>query len=810
MRQRLIYRLSLGPWLLVILLLAGVMPLSIFALWPHSRALELELAEVKERHLLLARHLGGALDRYGRDLDSVFGFVGRALEEGHRLPDMTAILENLNFVHICLVDRTTGEVRAAALSTGAAKPAARIPPELLAELQVMVGRGQRFGGVRRMADGRPGLLLAGDRGGHLALGLIDTRYLVDLAQRISFGVKGHAVIVDGVGRVIAHPMPDWIASMRDLAGLPIVGRMRNGETGIERFYSPALRADMVAGFTAVPATGWGVMVPQPLGELEDKAAAIRQSAMLVMGAALFVTLLIVWALSRQIVTPLQSLAAAVKRLPAPATGDSVVVRRFTPREVDDLATAFNAARAELDERRWASEQHTSELEAEVHNRLAAEARVRHMAMHDELTGLPNRRMLADRLKEIIARDGGGFAVHCLDLNDFKGVNDTLGHAAGDELLRHVAQRLQAAVRDGDLVARLGGDEFAILQTGGVSEASARTMAERVAQSLAASYRVCGHEVRSSVSIGIATGQDGPVSADELLDRADRALYASKERGPGAISFFDQSISRSTDEMKETKRELEEALRLEQLVLLYQPIVDLATGKTRSIEALVRWQHPRAGMLAPDRFLASIESLGLSLDLGEYVIRQACRAASKLRDGTGATVPVAINLSAGQLRHQQLPAAILRHLAAHDLPPSAIEIEVTEDMLFDRPAATRALLEQIRAIGVRIALDDFGTGFASFGALRQFPIDSLKIDSTFVREMLGDKEIAGMVRAIVQMSRAMQLPLVAECIETPEQAAFLAAEGIELGQGYLFARPMSLVDIVQRLDAERGEPLRRSA
>jgi diguanylate cyclase (GGDEF)-like protein len=414
--------------------------------------------------------------------------------------------------------------------------------------------------------------------------------------------------------------------------------------------------------------------------------------------------------------------------------------------------------------------------------------VRH-AFNDPLTGLPNRALLLDRMELTLGRgerEGKPVTVLFLDLDGFKLVNDSLGHLAGDRLLIDVARRLDSCVRRGDTVARLGGDEFAIL-LGEVGEHErAAGVAERVIDAFGEPFDLLGREVFVSASIGIAAGLDEP---EDLLRNADVAMYRAKRSQPGTYATFERSMHEAVVQRLELEADLRRVIDRDELVLHYQPIVDLVQGSVVGVEALLRWDHPQRGLVAPLQFVPMAEETGLIVALGRWVLDEACRRAATWRAELGASAPwVSVNISGRQLVDSGLARDVRAALAAADLPPEALAVEITETVLVQDVKLAVERLEELRRLGVLVAIDDFGTGYSSLRYLRRFPADLLKVAKPFV-DGLADPKDAALVQTILGLGRSLGLVAIAEGIETDDQHRRLAALGCPLGQGYLFARPV---------------------
>jgi diguanylate cyclase len=481
----------------------------------------------------------------------------------------------------------------------------------------------------------------------------------------------------------------------------------------------------------------------------------------------------------------------------------VIKKPFEPIEILQSASALS--------RKWqnarALRSHVESLELVVTDRTkgleAANRQLRHLASHDALTGLPNRLLLDDRITQAIAhanRQEHQFAVLVVDLDRFKLINDSLGHRAGDDLLREVAQRLKNAMRAIDTTARLGGDEFVILLDGPVTHAETLEVAQRALKAMEPSMRLLGIDVHISPSIGVAFYPRDAQSVDTLLARADAAMYSAKERGRNNVQCYAEGMNTMTQERVKFESELHAALQQRQFELHYQPKVDTATGRINSVEALIRWRHPQRGLLLPNDFIGIAEECGLLDAIGEWVVHEACRQAKVWqRDGLR-PLRVAVNLAPSQFRLINLVEQIRRALDASGLEPQLLEVELTETAVMSDAEESIHILEAISRMGVLVSVDDFGTGYSSMSYLRRFPIDKLKIDRCFVEQMTRRAEDASIVRAIISLAHSLRLKVIAEGVETPEQLQLLADLGCDQYQGFYFSpalAPAQLFALVQR-------------
>jgi len=429
------------------------------------------------------------------------------------------------------------------------------------------------------------------------------------------------------------------------------------------------------------------------------------------------------------------------------------------------------------------------------------ARVAFLAHHDALTGLPNRTLFNDRLHNALGQLGRDFqfAVLCLDLDRFKAVNDTLGHPVGDALLRQVADRVYACIREGDTVARLGGDEFAVILQAIDSPADEAHVAERIIAALNESFDIDGNRVSIGCSIGIATAPNDGAHPAKLLKSADTALYRAKSEGRNSFRFFEAAMDAQLQLRRELEIDMRRAIAAQEFVLYYQPLVRVATMQIGGFEALLRWAHPDRGMISPADFIPVAEETGLIVALGEWALMQACREAAHWPE----PLNVAVNLSSVQFKDMHLLHLVLRALETSGLAPSRLELEITESVLLHRSDQTMAVLTGLRARGVRISMDDFGTGYSSLSYLRSFPFDKIKIDQSFVRDLSEKEESVAIVRAVTGLSGSLGVATTAEGVETREQFERLALEGCTEVQGYLFGRPTPAHDVPLTL-AEFGK------
>jgi diguanylate cyclase (GGDEF)-like protein/PAS domain S-box-containing protein len=449
---------------------------------------------------------------------------------------------------------------------------------------------------------------------------------------------------------------------------------------------------------------------------------------------------------------------------------------------------------------------------DVTMRKEAEARIEHMATHDYLTGLPNRTLFRDRLMHAIAsarRRQESVAVLLFDLDNFKDVNDSLGHGAGDVLLMETTERLKQSIRDSDTIARLGGDEFAVIQTAINDQTSPSNIAARIRDAMASPFHIDSHEIHVSTSIGIAVFPENGQDPDELLKNADMALYLAKNEGRNNFQFFVPEMNREHQTRKELLTDLRHAIEENGFTLHFQPQISLRDSRIVGAEVLLRWPHEVRGLIPPAQFIPIAESSGLILSLGDWVLRTACRQIKAWIDKGMPSIRYSINLSALQFRHHDLVNSITETLITENVGPTQLELEITESVVMHNVEGAIKKMTRLADLGVKLAIDDFGTGYSSLSYLKRFPVQKVKIDGSFVQDITQDPDDAAIVKAVINLGHSMNLEVVAEGVETEEQLEFLRAEGCDIIQGYYYSRPVDAdafeVQLMKHLAGEIAHP-----
>jgi len=445
---------------------------------------------------------------------------------------------------------------------------------------------------------------------------------------------------------------------------------------------------------------------------------------------------------------------------------------------------------------------------DVTERKVAEERVQFLAYYDALTGLPNRTLLEDRIVNALSgarRRKEKVALLFLDLDRFKIVNDTLGHSVGDILLKEVAERLKRWVREQDTIARVGGDEFVIMMTGIHSAPDATMAAERIVDLMTTQFSVRDHSLNVTCSIGISMFPDDGLDGETLLKHADAAMYNAKQKGPNNIEFFTQDLSVQMVERLKLESGLRLALERQELYLVYQPQMDIATERIIGVEALLRWKHPEMGLVPPDRFISVAENSGLIVPIGEWVLKTACARARKWQEEGHPAIPIAVNVSAVQFRQDGFRDLIKRVLRETGLAPQYLELELTESLLLTNADVMFSVLQELNEMGLQLAIDDFGTGYSSLSYLRQFPVKKLKIDRSFIKNVALNPSDAAITTAIIGMAKSLGLKVIAEGVENEAQMSFLREHRCDEIQGYYFSKPITAEEVADRLLCAQDKP-----
>lgn len=783
--------------LIALFLILTAVPLTVFWAWPHSQVLQSELDDVRDRHLLLARNLGAALERYHQDVITAFNLIANNVIKQREIEQPQDLLLNLSFRHICIADEATGRVTSEI--SPIALPCPAIVPEKRMYLFARLAREDRatFSEVLKGPEGTPVMYVVRRFDDQVAIGALNTDYFVRLGKAISFGVLGHAAIVDHKGNVLAHPLDDWILERRNIAKVSAVARMLNGETGIQTFYSPALKGDMIAGFTVVPEVGWGVMIPQPVVELQEKARHAETSAITVFLIGLSIACICAWIVAIMFARPLELISKAA----------DAVVRGDEPVEIAELTGGL----VPIEFRRV-----QSSFNAMIRRLRDNVIRINKLAYEDKVTGLANRAMfrryVSEKLEELQISNRHGLILF-IDLDGFKAVNDNHGHDLGDELLRCFSLRLKAlfdqlapSQNDEDkdfnflqtqlgrsnLIARLGGDEFAAFIAGAERRGDLNTIAKAILRCVSEPFALGSQEAMIGASIGLARFPEDGDSYTMLIRHADMAMYEAKRSGKNTFRFYDRAIETALNEADQVRREIPRALQLDQFELHYQPRFHAASRQVRCMEALIRWNHPEDGQRSPNDFLSTVESTDTIIAIDHWVLRKALEQLA-IWSRKHPDLALSINMSTRQLTDPGMANNVIELVQEASVDPSKIELEVTEHAVLNNEATARQVIQRLHDFGLKIAIDDFGQGYSNFARFAELPVDVIKIDRSLISKLTDDPRVPTIVKSLITMAEGLNCTTVAEGIESLEQISILNEIGCTEFQGFLFSKPLPAVD-----------------
>tara|TARA_R110000751_G_scaffold307889_2_gene433706 strand:- start:28648 stop:31062 length:2415 start_codon:yes stop_codon:yes gene_type:complete len=775
--------------LLLAFLLSTILPTVIFGWWSYNQSLKREFSEVTDRHLLLAQNLGAALKRYNTDLVATFEAISAELMAGKTHSGLGALMTTLRITCVLIVDAPSGAI-VARIDANPVTTSGTLPGQLLQTARTTVEPGKTsFSHV--LPGGDHGNILLGVRqyGDQLAVALVNTQYFIDLGQQISFGKRGHAAIVDKAGNVLAHPLADWVASRKNIAGISAVSRMMNGETGIEQFYSPAMKGDMIAGLTSVAGPGWGVMIPQPVEEIYAKVRENIVGIFFSLGAGLAIAIGFLFLFVNSLVKPLEQLLQSIRR----NTDDE----KLSPSKVDKGIINFREI-----------EQFNSGYNAMVSRVSDANEKITTLAFTDSVTGLPYRKKFEEQAGRVLAncdpKKGSGIVVF-IDFDGFKQINDLYGHGTGDRFLRDCAKKLvnvvqlaadeRPAGRAGGfspVVARLGGDEFVILFPGIKEIRDIKDFLKRVQNELSTPSEVLDETVRCSASLGCSRYPHDGTDLDSLVKFADIAMYHAKRMGKNRFELYSPEVGKMTP--SEMCIAVDKAIEDGHFLLEYQPKVCANDKKILGVEALVRWKHPDQGRLMPDQWMPIIAHSPVMKRLGEWVIARAMDDHRQwTRDGLNLTV--AVNIGAEHFSDRSFTSRLARTSKQKGFDPKNMEIEITEDTLFSPGAVADRILLALHRHGFKVSIDDFGTGYSNIARLSHMQVDFLKIDKSIISYAHNDKRAANMMDGIVMMARTLGCKTVAEGVENQGEVDFLARHKIDILQGFYFAKSLSVDKLV---------------
>lgn len=786
--------------LIAALFVVGLVPLAGFTWFTYQRTIDQEFLDVRDRHLLLARNLSAALTRYEKDVRATVRAVASSLRQTGTAGTARELLKALNIHSVAVIDRHSGKVKAFTTNSGRGNLAPEDLGLISLARSMKPGARFKFTPVARHR-GSNAMHVVGNSGSDLVVACLGTDYFVKLGKQVSFGEKGHAAIVDQEGNVLAHPLASWIASAKNISKVSAVQRMMNGETGVEQFYSPALKGDMIAGLTSVRGPGWGVMIPQPVSELY--ARAFGNLAPLLIGlciAFVFSFIMMRFAL-RSLAQPLENLTREFDKqmlqgMPSPVPPSRSLTRIH---ELKHIVTAYNRLATTV--------QKSSRQLAEK-------------ALQDPVTSIGNRTYFVEKsqkqIGQRIALSKKGVLI-LVDLDGFKDINDTRGHGVGDEVLQSFAQNLFSSVKrfmdrefrgvpgSPPIIGRIGGDEFAILLPIPRDRDDLTEIGEKLRQELPKTVLVEGIEIPCGTSAGGAMYPDHGTSVVELIRRADVALYTSKADGKNRFTIYrkDHVLGGKSEILSAVTQ----AIERDELVLEYQPKYCLKKNAVTGVEALLRWNHPKIGRVLPNLFLPAVQQTNVMVELGEWVTRRAIADMQKM-EGLGFELNVAINIGAEHFSHQRFVERLRESCANAGFDPQRLQVEVTEDVMDGSRTVFKQTVETLREYGFSIAIDDFGKGFSNLSRMAAIPADIIKLDRSLVSEAASQPRVRAVMESAINMSHALGSSVIVEGVETIKEATMARQAGADALQGFFFSKSLSLDELGSWLEKQQTSPQHR--
>lgn len=776
--------MKLRQILVFLFCLVAIAPVSLFWLWPHSHALESEIEDVRERHLVIAKSLSRVLSRYHTDLTTIFDLIAVNVDSDHLQTKIAPIFENLSIRHVCIADIRTGRV-IESLQNQAPRCPDVIPDDRWTIFkEKALETNTTFTGVLPTKTNGNIIYALRRADENLIIGAISTRYIAELGRSIKFGHLGHAAIVDQYGQALSHPRDDWQANRFDMSRISAVQEMLAGNVGVEIFYSPALKADMIAGYSPVEGAGWGIMVPQPLSELESKASNINFAASIILLAGLAAAVVLAWFASNLVIRPIERFVATIARVGNGDldAADAMKITAHMPLELREANESVSAMAGKLRNNMRVISQHAS---------------------YDSLTLLPNRRRFFQDLEHRFARskgDGSPLIVGNLDLDGFKAVNDLHGHSTGDKLLCAVADRLHEDFGDQIVIYRLGGDEFALILPKDLDDDALLTMGLEICTSLSQPFELEDCTVSMSGSVGFARIADSQSIPIDLFEQADYALYQAKYGGRDTAVIFSDAHFQEMNLKMRIQHEMRKDAFFDELSLVYQPIFDTKTRAIVKIEALARWKNPLLGSVQPSMFIPIAEHNRLINDLTLHQLTQALTDMRAWPESIG----LSFNLSANDIAQPNAGLSIGNQVLKSGVDPRRITFEITETAIMQDVEQARKTAQYLQSIGTCLSIDDFGTGNTSLSHIHHLAIDSIKIDRSFVMQITDNPIDRKIVKSLILMCNDMDLECVAEGVETEQELQLLTDMGCTSIQGYLMAQPMDRKNLTAMLATEASK------
>jgi len=782
--------------LLITFLAIGLVPLGMFTWMTYERTLSSEFGEVRDRHLLLAQNISVALTRYEMDVRAAMRAISEGLRYHRVLSGNQSLLEALNILNVSIVDAATGNVISSINGIGQT-PISRLKPATLEKIaDYAVNQQFRFTPVHKETSGELVLFVVAKSENNIVVGRMRTDYIVKLGKQVSFGVNGHAAIVDQAGNVLSHPSDLWIAEAKNLSHISPVRRMMNGETGIEQFYSPAIKENMVVGLTSVSGPGWGVMVPQPVSELHaevlERLTPLLGGFVLSVILALFLVKVSISWLARPLENltidlQQQSKEGAPQVVPPSRTHSSIY-------ELQNIAGTYN------------------DLIVTVQNNLREQADRIHK---DTVTGIGNRAyFIRGCEKQINLRlpQGRRGVLIFFDLDGFKEINDVRGHGIGDAVLKKFASNLYPVTKafmdhkfrgvpgSHPVIGRIGGDEFALLLPIPDAIDDVELICEELRQTFPKSVSINDVEIPCQTSAGGAVYPDHGTSVDKLIKRADVALYMAKVKGKNRFELY--SKYNALGGKSEILSAFMHAIEHDELILEYQPKFCVKNQHIVGVEALLRWQHPVHGTIQPNLFLPAIQQTHVMSKLGEWVVERAIHDIIQL-DKTGHQLNVAVNIGVEHFLTQAFVPKLIDQCKIQKFDTNRMQIEVTESLVDTSKEVFGNTIRALQNKGFSVAIDDFGTGFSNLTRLASVPVDVIKLDRSLIREAINDARVYVIMKSAIEMAHALGSSVIVEGVETFEQVAMTQKAGADALQGFYFSKSLSPENLAVWLN-ERNE------
>lgn len=786
-------RMKIRSYVIFCFLIATLLPTVVLSAWSYKETVSREFSEVKDRHLLLAKKAAAALEHYHQNLLAAVEAVGTSLMKSNGAGEYAKLFDQLHIKGVVISYKAGGEIIYTAGNSSV--ESATIPAKTLETLKNTAQSGEAvYTDVTTDAAGKNLIYLIMEMDRHYLIGLIAPDYIVALGKSIVFGIKGHAAIVDRSGNVIAHPREEWINTRKNLSGLPVVTKMMNGETGIEEFYSPAVEKEMIAGYTSVQGPGWGIMVPQPVSEIYDKAGQIHATLIPVITAALALIFAIGLFLARSLSRPIEELAGAMHK--------GALNQKLAPVKMPKSLFQFHESKEVCDS-----------YNTMVKRMTLASDQIEKLAFSDHVTGLPNREHLLIRagaiLKEAAESKRGGIVL-LVDLDNFKEINDLHGHHTGDQHLKSCAKTLSKLAGDvasalqgakpyaPPIVARIGGDEFIVMIQGLLGAEAVRAFLKTVQSALSAP--VADLNITPSASIGCAQFPGDGTDLKELLKRADIAMYHAKRAGKNQAQIYSPIIG--TKSIGEIRRELTTAMETGKLFLEYQPKICTRRRRVICVEALVRWNHPELGLFMPKFWVPTLMGSHTMNRLGEWVIETAMRDLGTIRT-EGHDIWMSVNIGSDHFISDDFADRVEDIRSNVKFNAEQLEIEVTEDTLFNSEEKAVEAFNRLHNLGYKISIDDFGIGYSNITRLANLPVDFLKIDQSIIAGASEDPRIRTILASTIAMAKDLDCATVAEGIETIVQAEFATLLGADCLQGFYFTGGLPLNELLLWLREQPG-------